>query len=63
MNDKQKKAGGVNEPSADAERRATLKRLGRFVAVTPPAVVLLLAVEAKPANAQGLSPKDATDNG
>ncbi len=37
-------------------RRATLKKLARFVAVTPPAVILLLSVTAKPAKAKVFSP-------
>jgi len=39
-------------PVANEERRAALKRLGRYVAVTPPAVALLLAGTAKPSKAQ-----------
>jgi hypothetical protein len=38
------------------ERRQFLKKLGRFAAVTPPAVTLLLSVLEKPANATVLSP-------
>ena len=37
-------------------RRPVLKRLGRFAAVTAPAVTLLLAVEAKPKQAVAGSP-------
>jgi hypothetical protein len=37
-------------------RRATLKKLARFVAVTPPALILLLSLTAKPAKARVLSP-------
>ncbi len=33
------------------ERRAVLRRLGRFAAVSGPAVTLLLAAESKPASA------------
>jgi hypothetical protein len=33
------------------ERRAVLKTIGRFAAVTAPAVTLLLAAQAKPAKA------------
>lgn len=33
------------------ERRAVLRRLGRFAAVSAPAVTLLLAAESKPAAA------------
>jgi hypothetical protein len=35
------------------ERRAVLRRLGRFAAVSAPAVTLLLAAESKPASAIG----------
>ncbi|HYV87412.1 MAG TPA: hypothetical protein VFA91_02460 [Candidatus Polarisedimenticolia bacterium] len=35
------------------ERRAVLRRLGRFAAVSGPAVTLLLAAETKPAAAVG----------
>jgi hypothetical protein len=44
-----------NEPTtsaADEKRRAVLKRIGRFAAVTPPTVALLLAGAAKPSKAQ-----------
>ncbi len=34
------------------ERRAVLRRLGRFAAVSAPAVSLLLAAESRPASAQ-----------
>lgn len=37
--------------AADQARRAALRRLGRFAAVTPPAVALLLAADAQPASA------------
>jgi hypothetical protein len=37
------------------ERRAALKKLGRFAAVTAPTVTLLLAAQVKPAQAQGIS--------
>jgi hypothetical protein len=47
------------ETSAEAmtakERRAALKKLGRFAAVTAPAVTLLLAAQLKPTQAQGIS--------
>ena len=36
-------------------RRALLKRLGRFAAVTAPAVTLLLAAQTKPGNAAPVS--------
>jgi hypothetical protein len=40
---------------ASQERRAALKKLGRFAVVTAPAVTLLLAVGTKPAKAQCIS--------
>jgi len=45
------------EPHDDAAsaRRALLRKLGRFAAVTPPAVTLLLAATAKPNKAQAAS--------
>jgi hypothetical protein len=48
----------AENPSADAadNRRMALKKLARFVAVTPPAITLLLSVTAKPARAKVLSP-------
>ena len=44
-----------------AGRREALRRLGRFAAVTPPAVALVLAAKTKPANAIVIS-TDTTDN-
>lgn len=41
----------VREPGIDENRRATLRRLGRFTALTPPAVALILAANSKPAAA------------
>src|SRR5579871_3711325 len=38
-----------------AQRRAILKKLGRFAAVSAPTVTLLLAAKAKPGLAQGAS--------
>ena len=46
-------------PAADEKRRAALKRIGRFAAVTPPTVALLLAGASKPSRAQPNSPTDA----
>ncbi len=37
------------DSTVDQSRRAMLRRLGRFAAVTPPAVTLILAARAKPA--------------
>ena len=45
-----KKEGDAKTLSA-RERRAVLRRLGRFAAVSAPAVTLLLAAENKPASA------------
>jgi hypothetical protein len=52
MNDYQETAEKSAESPDNADRRAALRRLGRFAAVTAPAVTLLLAVKARPANAQ-----------
>ena len=43
------------QDSAASARRAMLKRLGRFAAVTPPAVTLLLAAGLLPTKAQAHS--------
>ena len=43
----------ADEP--DQARRAALRRLGKFAAVTPPAVTLLLVTTAKPKKAQAVS--------
>jgi hypothetical protein len=48
----QETAGDVD---ATTERRQILKRLGRFAAVTAPAVTLLLAATAKPREALAIS--------
>ena len=40
---------------ANQERRAILKKLGRFAGVTPPAVTLLLAAAVKPKQARAAS--------
>jgi hypothetical protein len=37
------------------ERRVVLKKLGRFAAVSAPAVTLLLSAQTKPASAQQIS--------
>jgi hypothetical protein len=47
--------------AADEKRRAALKRIGRFAAVTPPTVALLLAGASKPAKAFPVSPTDTAD--
>ena len=46
------------EKEATAEsRRALLKKVGRYAAVSAPAVTLLLAASTKPAKAIPISPK------
>ena len=40
------------EPEGPAARREFLKRCGRFAAVTPPAVTMLLEVAATPSEAR-----------
>ena len=45
-------------PGTDEMRRVALKRIGRFAAVTPPTVALLLAGASKPSKAAPLSPTD-----
>jgi hypothetical protein len=47
---------GDNVEQVAAERRAALKKLGRFVAISAPAVTLMLAAGTKSATAQGCSP-------
>lgn len=44
--------------AGDEGRRVALKRIGRFAAVTPPTVALLLAGASKPSKAAPLSPTD-----
>jgi hypothetical protein len=46
-----KKKDGDTKTLSSRERRAVLRRLGRFAAVTAPSVTLLLAAESKPAAA------------
>lgn len=41
----------VRDDGVDEARRATLRRLSRFTALTPPAVALILAANTKPAAA------------
>ena len=54
-----KDAKPASPPAADEKRRAALKRIGRFAAVTPPTVALFLAGASKPSRAQPNSPTDA----
>jgi hypothetical protein len=51
-------ANGATEQSERlaADRRAALKKLGRFVAISAPAVTLMLAAGSKSAKAQACSP-------
>lgn len=52
----------ADAPIADEKRRAALKRLGKFAAVSAPAVTLLLAGGSKPAMAAPISPTDVQDD-
>jgi len=45
----------ADQASVDKSRRAALRRLGRFAAVTPPAVALLLAAGTRPSKALPIS--------
>lgn len=47
----QKENSSRTAEGADQTRRVVLRRLGRFAAITPPAVTLLLSATAKPASA------------
>jgi hypothetical protein len=53
MNEVKDTRAQTEEP--DQARRAVLRRLGKFAAVTPPAVTLLLATTTKPKVAQAVS--------
>ena len=44
---------------ADPARRTTLRRLGRFAAITPPVVTLLLSAKAKRAVAVSIAPESS----
>jgi hypothetical protein len=48
-------AAAGDEAAVSPLHRATLRRLGRFAAMTPPAVNLLLSALSKPAAAVGTS--------
>jgi len=41
----------IEDAAINQTRRAALRRLGRFAAITPPAVTLLLSATTKPASA------------
>ncbi len=45
----------ADKPVNDKQRRALLKKLGRFAAVSAPTVTLMLAAKAKPGNAAPIS--------
>ena len=51
MSDSKNKTKPAEASATDEARRAALRRLGRFAAVTPPAVALLLAANTRPTNA------------
>jgi hypothetical protein len=56
-NDQQKKPQHPTKDAAvDQTRRVALRRLGRFAAITPPAVTMLLSAAAKPASALTSTP-------
>jgi hypothetical protein len=46
----------VEDAAVDHTRRVALRRLGRFAAITPPAVTILLSAAAKPASALTSTP-------
>jgi hypothetical protein len=50
-NDQADRQTRVGKATVDQPRRATLRRLGRFAAVTPPVVALILSAKSKPAAA------------
>jgi hypothetical protein len=45
----------LKDSGKEASRRATLKKLGKYAAVSAPAVTVLLAASAKPARAFPIS--------
>ena len=47
---------GKAAADVDPKRRVVLRKLGRFAAVTPPAVTLLMTARAKPAAAVASAP-------
>ena len=50
--DREARGGPIVLPdSSTVERRKILRKLGRFAAITPPAIALLLAAASKPAGA------------
>lgn len=50
------KAAASQDAQTKESRRPILRRLGRFAAITPPAIILLLAAGSKPAKAFPPSP-------
>jgi hypothetical protein len=57
-----KKPASPSHVKEDAARREFLKQVGKGVAVTGPAIALLLAASAKPASAQGpYGPDESSD--
>ena len=55
MNANEQPNNPAQEASVDETRRAALRRLGRFAAVTPPAVTLLLSATTKSTKAETTS--------
>jgi hypothetical protein len=50
-------------PETDAERREFLRRAGKFAAVTPPAITLMLSATSIPAYAKGSGHNNGLGNG
>jgi len=51
------------DPETDAERREFLRRAGKFAAVTPPAISLMLTATSVPAHAKGSGGGGGANNG
>lgn len=62
MDENKSPANGATEQARQlaADRRAALKKLGRFVAISAPAVTLMLAAGGKSAKAQSCSPCESS---
>jgi len=50
-------------PETDEERRQFLRRAGKFAAVTPPAITMMLSASAVPAYAKGSGANNGLGNG
>ena len=49
----------ADKAATDPTRRTTLRRLGRFAAITPPVVTLLLSANARRAMAVSIAPESS----